>query len=55
VMALAGRRRAAVREYRAALSARKRVLGDGHPATAATQDALTSLRKGTIVTPRHGV
>ncbi len=55
VIALTGRRRAAIKEYRAVLSARMRVLGDGHPATAATRDALESLRKGTIVTPRHGV
>jgi tetratricopeptide (TPR) repeat protein len=55
VMALAGRRRAALRQYRDVLSARMRVLGESHPATAATRDALASLRKGTIVTPRHNI
>jgi tetratricopeptide (TPR) repeat protein len=55
VMALAKRRRAAIREYREVLSAQVRVLGEGHPSTVATRDALASMRKGTIVTPRHMV
>jgi tetratricopeptide (TPR) repeat protein len=53
VLASAGKTRAARAQYKAVLATRTQVLGATHPDTAKTRDALTSLRNGTIVTPRH--
>lgn len=53
VIAPAGKHRAALRRYKTVLAAWARILGGNHPDTLTTQNALTSLRNGVIVTPRY--
>lgn len=52
-MALAGRRRAALSEYRKVLRAQEQALGANHPETMASREALAKLRDGIVRTPRH--
>ena len=52
-LALAGKRRAALRESRNALRAGERALGISHPRTVAMRRALDQLRHGTVLTPLH--
>jgi hypothetical protein len=53
VLAAQGDRRAAVGEYQRVLSARRQLLGEDHPDTAATRHCLDRLRHGEIVPAHH--